>query len=222
MGAILETALQRAPIVLIKAGKLQDAIDRYRTMLNAIETKTTQSLRLTLARQLAEVLLRGVSGTIYTPPFHKKQGTSSALKSSGSSKKLWKPRKYAARNQFVPPSRRPREALVVSEDALEEFPDNLNLLHVKAHLQLHLQDAEVALVTVQRMLAIWRELYEGQVNIENEEKQSDTKSIVLHVPSSQMSDKDSSTRPAVERETELGKRKISKEMVEKSERDEVG
>lgn len=88
-------------------------------------------------------------------------------------------------------SRRPREALVVTEDALEEFPDNLNLLHVKAHLQLHLQDAEIALVTVQRMMSIWRELYEGQVNIE-EEKHSDTKSLILHVPSSQMSDKDSS------------------------------
>lgn len=68
MGAILETALQRAPIVLIKAGKLLDAIQRYRSMLNAIETHSTQILRLTLARQLAEVLLRGVSGTIYTPP----------------------------------------------------------------------------------------------------------------------------------------------------------
>ncbi|XP_013105951.2 tetratricopeptide repeat protein 7B isoform X3 [Stomoxys calcitrans] len=433
MGAILETALQRAPIVLIKAGKLLEAIDRYRAMLNAIETKTTQSLRLTLSRQLAEVLLRGVSGTIYTPPFQKKQGAGSTLKSGGTSKKLWKPRRYAARNQFVPrnqqeetilllliaealavrdtvlsqspefkvarthamgnatavydlltlatvrwglvqllnesfekalkfsfgeqhvwrqygislmvagkhmhalrvlqesmklnpgdhmpcllaaklcyeslglikegldyaqlalkretkglrpsrsqlyvgigyqqlaihsvlkverenynkfalealekavqndgndhlceyylslqyallnnipeamthirfalalrtehapslhlfallltASRRPREALVVTEDALEEFPDNLNLLHVKAHLQLHLQDAEIALVTVQRMLGIWRELYESQVNVE-EEKHSDTKSLILHVPSSQMSDKDSTLSEA--------------------------
>lgn len=88
-------------------------------------------------------------------------------------------------------SRRPREALAVVEDALDEFPDNLNLLHVKAHLQLHLQDAEIALVTVQKMLCIWRDLYEAQVTAE-EEKQSDTKSIVLHVHSSQMSDKDSS------------------------------
>uniref|UniRef100_A0A1B0FLX8 Kazal-like domain-containing protein n=1 Tax=Glossina morsitans morsitans TaxID=37546 RepID=A0A1B0FLX8_GLOMM len=71
-------------------------------------------------------------------------------------------------------SRRPREALTVVEDALEEFSDNLNLLQIKAHLQVHLQDAEIALVTVQRMLAIWRELYVGQVTIEDE-KQSDTK-----------------------------------------------
>ncbi|XP_067626713.1 tetratricopeptide repeat protein 7B isoform X2 [Eurosta solidaginis] len=433
MGAILETALQRAPIVLIKAGKLQEAIECYRAMLNAIETKTTQSLRLTLARQLAEVLLRGVSGTIYSAPFTKKP-TGQALRSTAT-KRLWKPRKYAARNQFTPrnhheetlllllisealavrdtvlsqspefrvarqhamgnasavydlltlatvrwglvnmlqesfekalkfsfgeqhiwrqygislmacgkhahalrvlqesmkltpsdplpcllaarlcyeslaqikegldfsqqalkregkalrpsrsqlfvgigyqqlailttlkserdvynkqalealekavqndgndhlceyylslqyallgnitealthvrfalalrtehapslhlfallltASRRPREALAVVEDAVDEFPDNLNLLHVKAHLQLHLQDAELSLVSVQKMLAVWRELYEGQVNPEDE-KHSDTKSIVVHVNqtgvSSQMSDKDSISR----------------------------
>ena len=91
MGAILETALQRSPIVLIKAGKLQSAIERYRCMLSAVETKATQSLRLTLARQLAEVLLRGVSGTIYAPP------TSLGRVSSNtgtSSKRLWQPKKY--------------------------------------------------------------------------------------------------------------------------------
>lgn len=47
-------------------------------------------------------------------------------------------------------NRRPREALLVADDALEEFPDNLNLLHVKAHLELHLQDADTALVSVKR------------------------------------------------------------------------
>lgn len=97
MGAILETALQRAPIVLIKAGKLMEAIERYRTMLNAVETKTTQSLRLTLARQLAEVLLRGVSGTIYTPPCKL-----SPAKNSSIARRHWRPRKYAGKNQFTP------------------------------------------------------------------------------------------------------------------------
>lgn len=97
MGAILETALQRAPIVLIKFGKLQAAIDRYRAMLSAVETKATQSLRLTLARQLAEVLLRGVSGTIYTPP-----SNSNRLTNSNQTKKIWLPRRYTTRNQFQP------------------------------------------------------------------------------------------------------------------------
>ncbi|XP_043662000.1 tetratricopeptide repeat protein 7B isoform X2 [Drosophila teissieri] len=429
MGAILETALQRAPIVLIKTEKLQEAVERYRIMLNAIEARATQSLRLTLARQLAEVLLRGISGTIYSPPFTGKSGGGTLR--GGSSKKLWKPRKYAARQQFNPrnqqeevilllliaealavrdtvlsqspefrqarqhamgnvtavydlltlatvrwglvqllnesfekalkfsfgeqhvwrqyglslmaaekhshalrvlqesmkltpsdplpcllasrlcyesletvkqgleyaqqalkrevkglrpsrsqlfvgighqqlaiqsnlkserdachklaldaleravqldgndhlaeyylslqyallgqlaealvhirfalalrmehapclhlfallltASRRPREALGVVDDALHEFPDNLQLLHVKAHLQLHLEDAETALATVQHMLAVWRDVYEAQLAGE-EEKHSDTKSGVHLAHSSQMSDKDSISR----------------------------
>lgn len=97
MGAILETALQRSPIVLIKTGKLQAAIDRYRAMLSAVETKATQSLRLTLARQLAEVLLRGVSGTIYTPPT-----SNTRINQNNQNKKLWMPRRYSTRNQFLP------------------------------------------------------------------------------------------------------------------------
>lgn len=96
MGAILETALQRSPIVLIKTGKLQGAIERYRAMLSAVDTKATQSLRLTLARQLAEVLLRGVSGTIYTSP------TSNNRLNQNQVKKLWMPRRYSTRNQFLP------------------------------------------------------------------------------------------------------------------------
>lgn len=426
MGAILETALQRAPLVLIKAGKLQEAIQRYRSMLSAIETHSTQILRLTLARQLAEVLLRGVSGTIYSPP-----SSPTPSKNTIALRRLWTPKKYAGRNQFVPknlaeetillllisealavrdavlsqspefraarthalgnatavydlltlasmrwgqvgllhesfekalkfsfgeqhiwrqyalslvslgrneqavkalkessklapqepipclmssricyeslnqiqeglhwaqqalnkdakglrPSRaqlyvgigfqqlasntmlkatrekysklafeafekavqqdpndhlaeyylalqhalnyniidalvhirialslraehanslhlftllltanrRPREALLVAEDALEEFPDNLNLLHVKAHLELHLQDADTALVSVKKMLHIWRDLYESQTNGAdgNDERNSDTRSV-FQVHSTQMSDKDSS------------------------------
>ncbi|XP_055531177.1 tetratricopeptide repeat protein 7B [Wyeomyia smithii] len=432
MGAVLETGLQRAPIVLIKHGKLQNAIDRYRVMLNAIETKATQTLRLTLARQLAEVLLRGVSGTIYTPPTN----LNAVSKAGSGNKRLWEPRKYSARQQFIPrnqheetilllliaealavrdavlsqspefrearmhslgnaaaiydlltlatvrwnqagllhdslekalkfsfgeshvwkqyatcliamgrykhavcalkehsklepqdslsslmaaklcyehldqikeglafaeealgletkyprrsraqlyvgiglqqvgissslnsekdrynklafealeravqqdpndhlseyylacqhafsyniteallhitnalslraehasslhlfallltANRRPKEALVVVQDATEEFPDNLNLLHVKAHLELYLKDVETALETVQQMLSIWREVYEVQLanagsGMEHDnEKQSDTRSV-LQMQSSQMSDKDSNS-----------------------------
>lgn len=428
MGAILETALQRAPIVLIKAGKLLDAIERYRSMLNAIETKATQSLRLTLARQLAEVLLRGVSGTIYTPPINL-----SPSKTNSTPRRLWKPNKYTGHNFFIPknlpeetillllisealaardavlsqspefrvvrshalgnatavydlltlaavrwgqigllhesfekalkfsfaeqhiwrqyalsltslgrhahalralkesshlvphdsipclmssrlcyehleqikeglywsqqafqkdtkgilrPSRaqlyvgigyqqiasssnlkstkdkygklalnalqnavqldpndhlseyylalqyamnyniieallhirialslraehasslhlfallltanrRPKEALCVVDDALQEFPDNLNLLHIKAHLELYLHDAHTSLITVQKMLNIWHDLYECQTSggLENDmERNSDTKSV-FQVHSTQLSDKDSS------------------------------
>lgn len=103
MGAILETALQRAPIVLIKSGNLHGAIERYRTMLSAVESRTTSGLRLTLARQLAEVLLRGVSGIIYEPP-SAGTGSGSGKKptAGGSNKRLWQPRKYVSKNQFAP------------------------------------------------------------------------------------------------------------------------
>lgn len=426
MGAIFETALQRAPIVLIKVGKLQPAIERYRSMLNAVETRATQSLRLTLGRQLAEVLLRGVSGTIYTPP-----STVSPARNAAN-KKPWRPRKYAGKHQFIPKnqheetillllisetlavrdavlsqspefrvvrshalgnatavydlltlatlrwgqtglllesfekalkfafgeqhvwrqyafclsslgqyphalralkessklvpndplpclmsarlcyehlglikegldlshqalrketkglrvsraqlyvgiglqqigcssnlkserekygkmaleafekavqydsndhlseyylamqhalnynipealvhirialtlrtehahslhlfallltsSRRPKEAQFIIDDALKEFPDNINLLHVKAHLDLHLLDAETALTSVQKMLTIWRDVYETQtagIDLNDTERHSDTRSV-LQFHSSQLSDKDSS------------------------------
>lgn len=126
MGAILETALQRSPIVLIKSDKLQLAIERYRCMLSAIETKATQSLRLTLARQLAEVLLRGVSGTIYTPPSSLSRGTAAS-----GTKRLWMPRKYGTRSQFVPKNQHEEtillllisEALAVRDAVLSQSPE---------------------------------------------------------------------------------------------------
>jgi hypothetical protein len=37
-------------------------------MLRAVESSATQRLRLALTRQLAEVLLRGVSGIVYSCP----------------------------------------------------------------------------------------------------------------------------------------------------------
>lgn len=39
-----------------------------REILSAVESTTTQNLRVTLTRQLAEVLIRGISGAEYKPP----------------------------------------------------------------------------------------------------------------------------------------------------------
>nr|CAD7406233.1 unnamed protein product [Timema cristinae] len=130
IGPVLETALQRAPILYIQGGKLQSAVARYRTMLSAVESSATQSLRLTLTRQLAEVLLRGVSGTLYTAPdsivetaagllfaplhlmvsldschdFQRVGLVTTGKKSFQVSKtdSPWKPRKYTGLNLFVP------------------------------------------------------------------------------------------------------------------------
>ncbi|XP_068634003.1 tetratricopeptide repeat protein 7B [Battus philenor] len=105
-GVILETALQRAPLLHIRAGRLQSAIDRYREMLTAVESVSTQALRLTLARQLAEVLMRGVAGQVYKAPekiaVMPQQGTLTRRREEHVSEGPWKPKKYAAINQFVP------------------------------------------------------------------------------------------------------------------------
>ncbi|XP_072933032.1 tetratricopeptide repeat protein 7B [Epargyreus clarus] len=105
-GATLETALQRAPLLHIRAGRLHCAIDRYREMLTAVESVSTQALRLTLARQLAEVLMRGVTGQVYKAPEKvavlPSQGTLTRRREEHVSEGPWKPRKYAGINQFVP------------------------------------------------------------------------------------------------------------------------
>ncbi|VVD02743.1 unnamed protein product [Leptidea sinapis] len=103
-GATLETALQRAPLLHIRAGRLASAIDRYREMLTAVESTSTQALRLTLARQLAEVLMRGVTGQVYKAPTKvsppvQSGGTLSRRREENVSEGPWKPRKYTALNQ---------------------------------------------------------------------------------------------------------------------------
>ncbi|GFG28700.1 hypothetical protein Cfor_05984 [Coptotermes formosanus] len=107
VGPVLEIALQRAPILHIQAGKLQSAVSRYRTMLSAVESSATQSLRLTLTRQLAEVLLRGVSGTVYSCPERATETTASNKKltqvtQNSAADSPWKPRKYTGLNLFIP------------------------------------------------------------------------------------------------------------------------
>ncbi|XP_067119530.1 tetratricopeptide repeat protein 7B isoform X2 [Centruroides vittatus] len=94
IGPILETALQRAPILYIKNGKLPAAIEQYRKVLNAVETSSTQSLRQTMSRQLAEVLLRGVSEKDYSNYLFNRNGKSL----DGP----WKPRKYSGQSLFCP------------------------------------------------------------------------------------------------------------------------
>ncbi|CAN7941439.1 unnamed protein product [Ixodes hexagonus] len=94
IGAVLETVLQRAPLLMIKSGKMHQAIDQYRNVLRAEETSSTQSLRQTMSRQLAEVLLRGLSESVYAdyePRIEtKKQG------------KHWRPNKYTGQSLFMP------------------------------------------------------------------------------------------------------------------------
>ncbi|XP_068238843.1 tetratricopeptide repeat protein 7B [Palaemon carinicauda] len=137
IGVILETALQRAPILHMKSGHVEKAITRYRNMLSAVESTATQHLRLTLARQLAEVLLRGCSEHAYKTP---NQGMKSLDEKSRSNSSLkfgespWKPQKYSGTNLFVPRNINEEiillllisEAMAVREAVLSQSPEFKN------------------------------------------------------------------------------------------------
>ena len=55
----MDSALRRGPLLRLKNGELKAAVGRFRHLLQAVEARSTKQLRQTLARQLAEVLLRG-------------------------------------------------------------------------------------------------------------------------------------------------------------------
>ncbi|XP_076241565.1 tetratricopeptide repeat domain 7 isoform X2 [Calliopsis andreniformis] len=120
IGPILETALQRAPILYVQTGNVQGAISRYREILSAVESTTTQSLRVTLTRQLAELLVRGISGAEYKSP--------EANDTTGSP---WKPKKYVGLNMFVPRNEYEEtillllisEAMAVRDAVLSQSPE---------------------------------------------------------------------------------------------------
>nr|XP_060612734.1 tetratricopeptide repeat protein 7B isoform X2 [Anolis sagrei ordinatus] len=68
LGYFLETGLQRAHVLYFKNGNLTRGVGRFREILRAVETRTTQNLRMTIARQLAEILLRGMCEQSYWNP----------------------------------------------------------------------------------------------------------------------------------------------------------
>nr|XP_055028063.1 tetratricopeptide repeat protein 7B isoform X2 [Misgurnus anguillicaudatus] len=68
LGYFLETGLQRAHVIHFKNGNLTRGVGRFREILRAVETRTTQNLRMTIARQLAEILLRGMCEQSYWNP----------------------------------------------------------------------------------------------------------------------------------------------------------
>lgn len=86
------------------------------------------------------------------------------------------------------------ESTKLLEAALEEYPDDLNLLYVKAHLELSSKGGDVALITAKQMLNVWKVLYEDQTvtdAADASDKRSDTKST-FQLYAAEMSDKDSS------------------------------
>lgn len=88
------------------------------------------------------------------------------------------------------------EALQLLNSILEEYPDNLNFLYVKARLELQVVGEENSLMTIKHMLFRWKTLYENQVTNDTSEQHSDKRSetrSVFQLYTSEMSDKDSNS-----------------------------
>nr|XP_057946566.1 tetratricopeptide repeat protein 7B isoform X2 [Doryrhamphus excisus] len=109
LGYFLETGLQRAHVIHFKNGNLTQGVGRFREILRAVETRTTQNLRMTIARQLAEILLRGMCEQSYWSPVEDpptvsplddptRQGHIQSKKYSLSRR----PRVYSGENLFCP------------------------------------------------------------------------------------------------------------------------
>ncbi|KAJ3613615.1 hypothetical protein NHX12_019861 [Muraenolepis orangiensis] len=110
LGYFLETGLQRAHVIHFKNGNLTRGVGRFREILRAVETRTTQNLRMTIARQLAEILLRGMCEQSYWSPMEDpptvsplddpaQQGHTHSNKTYSLSRR---PRVYSGENLFCP------------------------------------------------------------------------------------------------------------------------
>ncbi|XP_063039839.1 tetratricopeptide repeat protein 7B isoform X1 [Engraulis encrasicolus] len=108
LGYFLETGLQRAHVIHFKNGNLTRGVGRFREILRAVETRTTQNLRMTIARQLAEILLRGMCDQSYwspleDPPHHSPLDDSSKTTCHTKDYALSRrPRIYSGENLFCP------------------------------------------------------------------------------------------------------------------------
>ncbi|KFO76437.1 Tetratricopeptide repeat protein 7B, partial [Cuculus canorus] len=108
LGFFLETGLQRAHVLYFKNGNFTRGVGRFRELLRAVETRTTQNLRMTIARQLAEILLRGMCEQSYWNPLEDppQQSPLDDPLRKGSNTKNYalsrRPRVYTGENIFCP------------------------------------------------------------------------------------------------------------------------
>ena len=91
-------------------------MERFRSMLQTEESRSTSNVRLRLARNLAEVLLHSVSDDQYKPPDigdSPKRGGRHNVQSVSAVDSPWKPRKYCGNALFVPSTRHEEVVLLL-------------------------------------------------------------------------------------------------------------
>lgn len=95
LGSILETAIQKTPMLYVQNKKISQAINVYRSFMNAVENNSTLNLRQFMSRQMIETILRGVSRSVW-PKFDP-----SLTSLTGP----WKPMRYIGQSLFYPKER---------------------------------------------------------------------------------------------------------------------
>ena len=118
LGCILESAILKSPLLQLRAGRVDRAVERFRAMLQAEESRSTGNARIGLARHLAEVLLHSVSDDRYKHPDlgdspRRQTGTRHTLQSGSVGDSPWKPRKYGGGNHVFVPATRHEEAVLL-------------------------------------------------------------------------------------------------------------
>ncbi|XP_022249921.1 tetratricopeptide repeat protein 7B-like isoform X2 [Limulus polyphemus] len=169
IGYILETALQRAPILLIRSGKLYKAVEQYRNVLSAVETSSTQSLRQTMSRQLAEVLLRGVCEKAYN--------THLPITENQREEGPWKPLKYTGQSLFVPKDENEEillllfisEAMAVRNAVLDRSPEFRDIRIHSYHNVTAVYDLLTIALARRAQFSVLCESFEGAMKFSFEE-----------------------------------------------------
>lgn len=121
LGNILDTAIQKAPMLFVQSGQIMSAVNAYRSFMNAQEIASTLNLRQFMSRQFAETLIRGVSKSAW-PPFDL-----SLTSFTGP----WKPNRYIGQSLFAPKEREEEiillllisESLAARNVVLERSPE---------------------------------------------------------------------------------------------------
>uniref|UniRef100_A0AAR2IQ70 Tetratricopeptide repeat protein 7 N-terminal domain-containing protein n=1 Tax=Pygocentrus nattereri TaxID=42514 RepID=A0AAR2IQ70_PYGNA len=94
--------------IFVFCSNLTRGVGRFREILRAVETRTTQNLRMTIARQLAEILLRGMCEQSYwspledPPPQSPLDDPHCPTRSSRDYALSRRPRVYSGENLFCP------------------------------------------------------------------------------------------------------------------------
>ena len=168
LGPILETAIQRAPILYIKNGNnVKQALNQYRLTLNACETPSTLTTRQILAKQLAELLIRGVS---------KSSWTKCDLNTSSSAVKPLKPLRYIGQSLFVPKEREEEiillllisESLAARNVVLDRSPEFSDSRQQSLNIVMEIYD--LLTITLTPMKCFYLDFFERAVKFSFEVK----------------------------------------------------